>query len=350
MPIINEEALKREISLKNLAPVYLLFGDDSFLKTHYTKQIEKKADIGDPFFNLQKFETDANLQDVFDAVNQYPMMSDKKVVVLSDYQFETASKSDFDKLCELLKGAVESCVLIVKFDGVEFDAKSAKAKKLIDAAEKGGGKAVELGSRNRAQLRKMLRDGAQKRGCQISDKVADYIIESVGDDINTLRNELDKLCAYKSNSEIDTGIIDLVCTKSVEASIYDYAKQIIAGNISRALELLDDMFFMRFEPMIILHTVSSTYIDMYRVAAGQKAGKKNGEIGAEMGYPKNRLFVLDNAQYNLKKFDANKLNLSFEALLHADKQLKSFGTDPRTVLEQLTVKLVYIMTKGESVD
>lgn len=330
--------------------MYLLFGDDSFLKTHYTKQIEKKADIGDPFFNLQKFETEADLQDVFDAVNQYPMMSDKKVVILSDYQFSSASESDFKKLCELLRGAVDSCVLILKFDGVEFDPKSSKAKKLIEAAEKGGGKAVELGSRNRAQLKKMLRDGAQKRGSQMSEKTADYIIDSVGDDINTLRNELDKLCFFKANSEIDNETVDLVCTKSVEASIYDYAKQIMAGNISKALELLDDMFFMRFEPMVILHTVSSTYVDMYRVAAGQKAGKNRGEIGEEMGYAKNRLFVLDNAQYNLKKFDSNKQNLSFEALLEADRQLKSFGIDPRTVLEQLTVRLVYIMTKGESVD
>lgn len=333
-----------------MAPVYLLFGDDSFLKTHYAKQIEKKADIGDPFFNLQKFETDANLQDVFDAVNQYPMMSDKKVVILSDYQFETASKSDFDKLCELLRGAVDSCVLILKFDGVPFDTKSAKAKKLIDAAEKGGGKAVELGSRDRAQLRKMLRDGAGKRGSQLSDKVADYIIDIVGDDINTLRNELDKLCAYMPNAEIDIETVDLVCTKSVEASIYDFSKQIIEGNISGALKLLDDMFFMRFEPMAILYNVSGAYVDMYRMLAGQKAGKKYIEVAEEMGYPKNRSFLLKNAQYNLRKFDAKKLDLSFEALLAADKQLKSFGGDPRTVLEQLTVRLVYIMTKGESVD
>ena len=30
--------------------------------------------------------------------------------------------------------------------------------------------------------------------------------------------------------------------------------------------------------------------------------------------------------------------------------LKSFGAEPRAVLEQLTVKLVYIIAKGESVD
>lgn len=327
-----------------------MFGEDSFLKTHYTKQIEKKADIGDPFFNLQSFEADVDLQVVFDAVNQYPMMSDKKVVILSDYQFETASEAAFGKLCELLRGAVDSCVLILKFDGVLFDPKSSKAKRLIDAAEKGGGKAVELGSRDRAQLKKMIRDGASKRGSQMNDRVADYIVDCVGDDINTLRNELDKLCTFKPNSEIDTQTVDLVCTKSVEASIFDFSKQIIAGNISGALKLLDDMFFMRFEPMSILYNISSAYVDMYRMLAGEKLGKTDLEVAEEMSYPKNRYFLLKNAKYNLKKFNTKKLDLSFEALIEADKQLKSFGCEPRTVLEQLTVRLVYIMTKGESVD
>lgn len=350
MPIINEEQLKREISSKNLAPVYLLFGDDSFLKSHYTALIEKNTDIGDPFFNLQKFEAEVDLQSVYDAVNQFPMMADKKVVILSDYDFEKAAKTDFDKLCSLLEDTPDSCVLVLKFDTVEVDAKrSSKAKKLIAAAEKGKGRAVELGRRSRAELIKMLISGAKKRGCHMENRVADYIIEAVGDDINTLRHELDKLCAFRENTEIEKAAVDLVCTKSVEASVYDYVKEIFDCNISGALSLLDNMFYMHFEPMIILHTASTAYVDMYRVLAAGKAGVNRAQVAQDFGY-KNRAFVLDRAARNLQKLDRKKLKLSFDALLAADKALKSYGADPRAILEQLTVKLVYIIVKGESVD
>ncbi len=328
----------------------MIFGDDSFLKSHYTAQMIKKTDIGDPFFNLQKFEDDVDLQGVYDAVNQFPMMADKKLVVLTDYPYDTAGKNDFEKLCGLVGDVPSSCVLILKFDGVEFDAKSTNGRKLISATEKGGGRVVELGSRNRAQLKKMLCDGAKKRGCALSDRTADYILDVVGDDINTLRNELDKLCFFKDGSEIDKDTVDLVCTKSVEASIFDYSTKIIAGDIEGAMRLLDDMFYMHFEAMGILYNAAGAFVDMYRMFTALKVGKKQDEVANDFAYPANRRFLLKKAESNLRKMDAKKFDLCFNALLEADKQLKSFGADERSVLERLTVRLVYIMVKGESVD
>ena len=98
MPAVFEEVLAKEINSGNFSPVYILFGEDSYLKKYYSDKICNNAYDGDPFFNLQKFDGDASLQDVYDAVVQFPMMSSKKCVLLSDYDFEHASKNDFDKL------------------------------------------------------------------------------------------------------------------------------------------------------------------------------------------------------------------------------------------------------------
>lgn len=350
MPIVFEDAVSKDVSSGRFAPVYLLFGEDTFLKKHYFDRISNKAYGGDPFFNLQKFEGDAELQDVYDAVKQFPMMADTKCVTLTDYDFEHASKTDLEKLCALLSEGEEGCVLIVRFDSIEFDSKrSAKAKKLLEAVENGGGKAVQLDHRKPAQLIKMLIDGAAKRGLRMTDVTARYLIETAGDDINILRNELDKLCAYKQSGDIDKATVDLVCVKSAEASVYDYVKEIFACNVSKALELLDDMFFMRIEPMIILSTAASSYVDIFRVSAAAKSGLPASAAAKEFSY-KNKAFLLDKAALNLKKLDAKKIELSFDALLAADKALKSFGCDARTELEKLTVRLIYIIVKGEAVD
>ncbi|MFQ8953748.1 MAG: hypothetical protein ACLR56_12565 [Oscillospiraceae bacterium] len=50
------------------------------------------------------------------------------------------------------------------------------------------------------------------------------------------------------------------------------------------MKTLDELFFMRLEPMIILYTVSSAYVDLYRVFVCRKKGMKNSEIAAEFGY------------------------------------------------------------------
>ena len=174
-------------------------------------------------------------------------------------------------------------------------------------------------------------------------------LPNVGEDIYILKNELDKLCSFVNGGIIDKETIDLVCSKSVESSVYDYIKEILAQNTSGAMKLLDDMFYMHIEPMTILYNASSAYVDMYRMLCAKRDGVNSGAVAKYFNY-KNKAFLLDKALNNLRKFDDKKLSLSFEALLKADSELKGFTKDPRTVLEQLTVRLIYIISKGESVD
>lgn len=348
MPIVYEDELRRDIASRKFAPVYLIYGDDSYLKNYYKDTLAKKAYDGDPFFNLQKFECDVDLQEVFDAVNQFPMMADCKSVLLTDFDF---TKGDFDRFLELISNANDTCVLILCFDTVDFDAKKGtKEKKILAAVEKVGGKCAEVNHRSITALVKMLSDGAKKRGCNFGEIACCHLIEVSGTDLSTLKNELDKLCAYVGSGEISKDVVEQISVKSVDASVYEYVKQIIAGNISAALTQLDDMFFMRIEPMIILSVASSSYVDIYRAYAANLKGASKADIAADFKYPKNKLFLIDRAIQNLKKFDGKKLRLSLDCIAEADKSLKSFGADPRTVLEQLTVKLVYILAKGEAVD
>ncbi len=348
--MINEELLSKNISSGNLSCVYMIFGDDAYLKNYYANKIIDGSFEGDPFFNLQKFEENADLQDVYDAINQFPMMADKKCVVLSDYDFEGCSSKDFEKLCAIVEECVSGCTLVIKFDSVEVDdRKSSKAKKLIAAVEKAGGCVARVDHRNAAKLYKMLIDGAKKRNCTLTEVGARYLIENVGEDIYIIKNELDKLCSFVKEGNIDKETIDKVCSKTVESSVYDYIKEILACNVTGAMKLLDDMFYMHVEPMAILYNASSAYVDMYRVLAAKRENINLGSVAKEFVY-KNKAFLLDKAANNLRKFDDKKLALSFDALLKADSDLKGYGKNPRTVLEQLTVKLIYIIAKGEKVD
>lgn len=351
MAVLFEDALKKDISSKKLANTYLLFGDDSFLKKNYFDKLTKLAFDGDEFFNLQKFEGSCELQDVYNAIEQFPMMADRKCVCLTDYDYEKAAKEDFERLCALIETTHEECIFILRFDSVDFDAsKNSKAKTIAAAVEKSGGKVIKLDHKNASELVKVLTDGAVKRGSKMDNNTARYLIERCGNDLNTLKNELDKLSAYKKGGVIDKATIDLVAVKSVEESVFDLAKEIFAGNPTNALDILDSLLFMRIEPMVILYTLSSSYVDLYRVKAAKKVGKTINSVAEEFGYPKTRMFILERCLKTLDKFDDNKLYLSLKALTNADAALKSTGSNPRTVLEQLIIRLIYIIVKGESVD
>lgn len=349
MAFVSEQALKSEI--KNAKRnVYILIGDDGYLKKLYTKKLTDMYADEDDVFNFQKFTGECDLQEVYDAVLQFPMMAEKKVVILTDYDFEKCSKTDFDKLCTILAETPDSCIFILLYDVLEVAVKkNNKLSKLVSTAEKNNGIAAQLNHRTVPELIKMLTSGAEKRGCHFEGSAARYLIEVVGEDINTLKNELDKLCGYVSKGDITRQTVDLVCTKTVEANIYSLSKQIIESNMTAALKTLDELFYLKVEPIIILSTISGFYVDMYRAFIGREKGLRADEIITDFAYF-GREFAIRNAMSDVRRFDHRHFELSFDALRNADKSLKSFSGDSRTALERLIVKLGYIALKGESLD
>ena len=349
MAVVFEETLKKNIA-SNVGGVYILFGSDSYLKKNYAKKLSKKTAEADDIFNYSSFSGDCSLQEVYDACLQLPLMNDRKYVELVDFDFEKCSKAELSMLCELIGETPETTVFVIRYDALSFDdKKSAKFKSILSSCEKAGGLAVNLGHKGRAELAKMLQNGALKRGGRMDYSAANYLVETAGEDIELLQNELSKLIFFADGSPITKETVDKVSTKSVEASIYNLSKFILSSDISKALSLLDELLFMRIEPMAILYTVSGVFVDMYRVFSAKEQGASTKEVLDTFKYG-NKAFLVENAAKNLRKFDFKRLNLCLEALVDADSSLKSFGGNDRIILEQLIIRLIYIISEGEKVD
>ena len=350
MPEIYENALKSSLIRGEISPVYVLHGDDSYLVNHYEKIIIEKTCGNDNDFDLQKFERDVDLQAVFDAVNQFSMLGGKKCVILSDYDFEASSKNDFDRLLLLLSEKYETSTLVLKYDAIQFDAShSARAKKMISAVESAGGCSVTLNHRSDSDLAKLLINGAKRRGKQMDSSVARFMIENCGVDINTLMRELEKVCLFAEDRVITKEQVDLVCVKSIDASVYEYAKMIINCNTLGAINTLNDLFYMRVEPIVIIYTAASAFIDIARVIAANKSGNTNSDIAKDFSYGK-KTFVIERAARNARKFNNKTLLLCLNEILNADSLIKSYSQDDKYILEEMTVKLIHIIANGESID
>ncbi len=350
MAVIFEENLKKYVQKNSLLPVYVLFGEDGYLKKYYADKIAKAAADEDDIFNFARFYSQSDLQEVYDFAMQQPLMADKKYAELCDFDFEHCSKSDFDRLCELLSEIPESCVFVLRFQNFNFETKrNSRWNKIVESAEKNGGIATRLDHRRIGELVKMLEDGAKKRGCRFSTGTAKYLVETAGDDINILRLELSKLCSFSKETPITKQTVDEVCVKTVEASIYNLSKFILSCDTSSAITCLDELFYTRTEPMSVLYTVASTFCDIYRVFTAKQNEESTATVAKIFSY-KNKEFLLDKASNYLSKFDDKKLNLCLTAIYNADNALKSFGADARIILEQLIIRLIYIIAKGENID
>lgn len=350
MAVIFEEHLKKYVQKNSLLPVYVLFGADGYLKKYYTDKIAKSVADEDDIFNFARFDSQTDLQEVYDFAMQQPLMADKKYAELCDFDFEHCPKSDFDRLCELLSEIPESCVFVLRFQNYNFETKrNSKWSKIVESAEKNGGIAACLDHRRVAELIKMLEDGAKKRGCSFQTGTAKYLVETAGDDINILSFELSKLCSFSNGAPITKQTVDSVCVKTVEASIYNLSKFILSCDTSSAMLCLDELFYMRTDAMAIFYNIASAFCDIYRVFTAKQNGESIATVAKIFSY-KNKEFLLDKASNHLSKLDKKRLNLCLTAIYNADGALKSFGADARIILEQLIIRLVYIIAKGENID
>lgn len=339
-----ENELKMQLKSNNLLPCYLLFGEEQYLIRNYVKNIISMAVTGYEEFNVDQFDGAVKVQNVYDSVTAFPMMSERKCVTLCDFPVDKAPNAEFEKLLVTVRDVPSTSVLVLWFETIEISPKKPgeKFSKLFKAIREAGGAICNINRKSQMEIIKILQTGAVKRKCHIDASVARYMTEVCSTDLNTLVNELEKLCAYVSaGGTITQRTVDEVCSRSTEASVYNVSKVLLRGNLSEAYKLLDDLLYMNTEPAYILNILSSAYVDMYRSFAANSAGKKAETIAKDFGYY-NNAFRLSDAERNLRKFDEAKLTKALSLISDCDRSVKANKGDGRVLIEKLMAELVIL--------
>lgn len=339
---LNEQSLKKNISSGSFFPVYLIKGEESFLKQHYANIIAKKVvPNGVETFNMHYLSEDsANADEIFACAEALPMMCERTCVLVHDYDFDSAPDAEKEKIIELLSDLSQTCVLIFWMDTKDFSTKKANSKEILNLIDKHGAIA-ELNRRTANDLISLLISGAGKRGCTMSRSQASYLINLVGTDMSTLLNELEKVCAY-SNGEITQEKIDAVAIKSVEATAFKMVDALLSRSFDSAFSLLDTLLVQKTEPVMISGALISAYVDMYRAKVAEEENGTSSVLKQLFGTQYKSDFRLNNATRRSRKVSKQQLYKCLDYLSEADEKLKSSSQDNKIIFEQLMVKLARV--------
>ena len=202
MPEITETKLKEQIAKEQIGSLYFLYGDEKLLVRRNLNRLLKKLDGNFPEFNFQEFPHDAPVDNIADAVVAMPFMAERKCVTVSDLNVEAMNTAELDKLYELLDTIPETTVLILYLPTLEIDPKkSAKWRTFLKKLDTRGFSLPSLRLKDN-ELEKYVCREAEKANCLLSRKLAERIVQYVGNDLNALTNEVTKLCAFAGGGEI----------------------------------------------------------------------------------------------------------------------------------------------------
>lgn len=342
MPAITEKELIEDIKKADFKSVYLIYGNEDYLKKYYSSAIIKKAVTDFEDLNLHRFDSSVKVDDIIAAADAIPMMSDYSCVSVCDYNFASADETEVEKLVDLISDMPEGCVLLLRLEQLSITpSKSAKAKKVFDAVKKYGA-LVELNLREEADLVRMVTKRTASRSVNLQPTGARYLIRVCGSDMTNLFSEVDKLCDFVGKDGIITEKeIDALAVKTPDEKAYKLINAVCARDVERVYTMLADLAAQCVDSIAIIAALSSAYVDMYRAKVAESEGKNAESIGADFGYGKNA-FKLKYASQNARKMSVFTLRKALNVLRETDIALKSTQLDPRLLVDKTVMQLIQL--------
>ena len=224
------EEICREIKVRKYYPVYFLMGEEPYFMDRITDLLLNtvlKEDELD-FNRIILYGADTEVTDVLNAVRRFPMMSDYQLVVVREAQLI----NKLDLLTNYVKNPLNSTILVINYKEKSFD----RRKALALAIEKNG----ILFESKKIPDHKMtdyISLTMQQRAIETDRKAAQMLADFLGNDLDILNKELDKLLillADKPVKRITPELIERNVGISKDFNNFEFQNAIINRQIQKA--------------------------------------------------------------------------------------------------------------------
>lgn len=344
----TEKQLKEQLTTENMAPLYLLFGNEpALLRAYRQKLLDRFERAGDQIEFMDGKALD--LSALLDAAELLSMFGAQRVIAVDGFEPEQLLDADCKALCALFAGVPEGTVLIFTAAAEAFDEKKGKcAKKLLAAAEKAG-VAARLNRRSETDLRRFVIARCKSRGQSLENAAAAFLLAHCGDDMGILSNECDKLCAYAAETQtaIESEMIRRVCPGALSADPFAIAKLMLRGDLPGVLSQVDTLLRLRQPVIMILANLSGAFCDLARACAARSGGHTAADLTADFSY--RFAWRAQNAYRDCARLNADAVYAVCALLCEADATLKSSGADERILLETVIIRAMRALQKGGAV-
>ncbi|MGB0883622.1 MAG: DNA polymerase III subunit delta [Flavobacteriales bacterium] len=330
------KTLYSELQNKIFQPVYLLTGEETFFIDKISQYIEDKLlNEEQKAFDFQIFYgKDSKALDIISALKQYPLVGEKRLVILKEAQ----QLRDFKTLGTYLKSPLESTVFVICYKGKPIDKRSALYKNLSKSVVFFYSKALYD---NQAAI--WAKEELQTRGYTISPPALELLLEKTGSKIQYIDNELSKLYINCSKEQpIDVKIIEEQVGILKEYSVFELQNALMKRDAFRCQNII--LHFSKNPknyPLTMTLAALFSWISKLIIANGIQT-KNDYEAAKTIGV--SPYFVKDYMQakshYNLRRSVA-----ILDFIRKADAESKGFGnvsTSQHNILKELIFKIIHI--------
>ncbi|MBR3507428.1 MAG: DNA polymerase III subunit delta [Lachnospiraceae bacterium] len=299
------------IKENRFANVYLLYGEERYLKKQYTDKL-RKALAGDDEMNVHFFEgKDISVAQIIDLAETMPFLADRRVIFLSD---SGLFKSGGEQMADYLAAPNDTTFFV--FTESEVDKRS-KLFKTVSAK----GCAVEFTTQDDNTLKRWVASLLAREGKKVTEATVMLFLSKTGTDMENIQSELEKLICYCMDKDVVTSAdVEAICTTRLQDRIFDMVEAVTRRQTTKALELYYDLLALKVQPLQILAMLSRQYNLTYQAKELKKRGVPDREIASKIGVPP---FVVGKYLSQAGQQKSSDLRRALEQCVQADQDVKS---------------------------
>lgn len=330
--------LKQDLANKAIGKLYLFHGEETYLRDYYFEQMKKQLlPDGMESFHFHTLEgKNCTAQRLSELVDMLPMMGDRTLIAVTDYDLFKAAEDERKQMAALLSDLPDYCCLVFIYDLIEY--KSDARMKALSKAIKEHGSVVKFDRQSQNDLSDWIRRRFRAQNHTIAPADAQYLLFLCGDLMNGLIPEIEKIGAFAKQQQVTREDMDAVAIPQLDAVVFQMTDALMQRNFDKAASVLSDLFHMQQAPIMILAVLGKHFRQLYTARLALDKGKGVPYLmelwGLRSSYPAERLMS------SAKRFGPKYCRKAILRCAETDLAMKSVsGADSEDLLVSLLLEL-----------
>lgn len=321
------KSLNEDLKTGRFKQVYLLYGEENYLKKQYKERLSKAMLPEGDTMNYAYYEgKGTDVREVIDLAETMPFFADRRVIVFENTGF---FKNATPELADYIKELPDTvCFLFIE---KEVDKRGKLYKAVRDK-----GHIVELSYQDETTLKKWIMGLVKRENKQIAESTIRHFLSKVGTDMGNIQKELEKLFCYTLEKDrIDSADVDAVCVTQMSSHIFDMINAVADKKQEKALDLYYELLALKEPPMRILYLMARQFRILLQVKELQKKGFDRKEIASKAGlHP----FVAGKYMDQAVRFKSRELRAVMEESADIEERVKTGRLEDILGVEVFIVK------------
>jgi DNA polymerase-3 subunit delta len=331
---IDYQAFTGLLEAKKLPPVLYFFGEDDFLKEQAVAScVDQLVPKNTRDFNyLLLYAEDTSPEEILNNSLMPPMMAEKRVVVVRNFQRFTDARAKPLAAYAEKKPPDTTCLIID--DGRE---KPPARNDLYGAAKKKGW-AVNCKPLYDNQVLAWAAKYARSQKINIDPDALVHLVRLTGNNLRALATELEKVVVFAgARTAIRKKQVEEVVAQARSFSVYDLRNKVGARDLPGALEILGHMLEQGEAPVYIVHTLGEFCISLWRC---REMAANGADQYAMAGALHTSPFFVKDYLAQTRNYTPAELRKACDILLDADAKLKRSYAKPAVILDVALVNII----------